>query len=168
MNLRLIIAGGTIDKQFNQVTGDLAFGDTHLNEMLKQARFEGQLTIEHILMKDSSDMTQEDRDKLAEACLDAKENNIAVTHGLDTMIESAQTIARVLKDKPKTVVLTGAMVPYSFGITSDALFNLGTALAFAQSLPAGVFIGMNGRYFSSDNVQRDLAVGSFKELAAKL
>lgn len=166
MRTRLIIAGGTIDKVYNELTGDLAFGDTHLNEMLKQARFEGQLTIEHILMKDSLDMTQEDRDKLAGACFDAEEERIVVTHGLDTMIESAQTIQRVLKEKPKTVVMTGAVVPYSFGITSDALFNLGTALAFAQSLPAGVFVAMNGHYFSYDNVQKD-SHGVFKERVAE-
>ncbi len=163
MQIRLIIAGGTIDKVYNELTGDLAFGDTHLNEMLKQARFEGQLIAEHILMKDSLDMTQEDRDKLAEACFDAKEDHIVVTHGLDTLIESTQTIERVLKEKHKTVVLTGAMVPYSLGTTSDALFNLGSALAFAQSLPAGVFIAMNGRYFPSDNVQKDKETGVFKE-----
>ncbi len=166
MKLRLIIAGGTIDKQFNQVTGDLAFGDTHLNEMLKQARFEGELTIEHILMKDSLDMTQGDRDKLAEACQDAPETKIVVTHGLDTMIESARTIDKALDGKEKTVVLTGAMVPYSLGMSSDALFNLGTALAFAQSLPAGVYVGMNGHYFASDNVARDTAKGSFKPAGA--
>ena len=160
--IRLIIAGGTIDKQFNQVTGDLAFGDTHLNEMIKQARYEGDLTIEHILMKDSLDMTQDDRDKLAEACLDASEKRLVVTHGLDTMIESARTIALALVSAPKTVVLTGAMVPYSLGMSSDALFNLGTALAFAQSLPAGVYIAMNGRYFPSDQVQRDTEKGTFQ------
>jgi L-asparaginase len=166
MKMRLIIAGGTIDKQFNQVTGDLAFGDTHLNEMLAQARFAGDLTIEHILMKDSLDMTQEDRDKLAEACKDASEDKIVVTHGLDTMIESAGTIARVLADGPKTVVLTGAMVPYSLGMTSDALFNLGTAFAFVQSLPAGVFVAMNGHYFPSDKVKRDNDKGTFIDLRA--
>jgi L-asparaginase len=163
MKLRLIIAGGTIDKQFNQVTGDLAFGDTHLNEMLAQARFEGELTIEHILMKDSLDMTQEDRDKLAEACLDASEERIIVTHGLDTMIESSQTIAKALLGKAKTVILTGAMVPYSFGMTSDALFNLGTALAYAQSLSEGVYVAMNGHFFASDNIARDTTTGLFHE-----
>ncbi len=163
MQLRLIIAGGTIDKTYNEVTGDLAFGDTHLNKMLKQARFEGHLTIEHILMKDSLDMTQEDRDKLAEACFDAKEDNIIVTHGLDTMIESANTIDSLLSHKTKTVVMTGAVVPYSLGISSDALFNLGTALAFAQSLPPGVFVAMNGRYFRCDNVRKDKS-SVFKEL----
>lgn len=166
MKLRLIIAGGTIDKQFNQVTGDLAFGDTHLSEMLKQARFEGDMTIEHILMKDSLDMTTEDRSMLAEACVDAAEGNIVVTHGLDTMIESAQAIAALLKNTPKTVVLTGAMVPYSLGMASDALFNLGTSLAFAQSLPTGVYVAMNGHYFASDNVGRDIDRGTFHKLAA--
>lgn len=166
MKLRLIIAGGTIDKQFNQVTGDLAFGDTHLNEMLQQARFEGELTIEHILMKDSLDMTQEDRDKLAEACSDAVEDNLVVTHGLDTMIETAQTIAGAMDGRPKTVVMTGAMVPYSVGMTSDALFNLGTALAFAQSLKPGVYVAMNGHSFASDNVSRDTERGGFKAAQA--
>ena len=161
MNIRLIIAGGTIDKQFNQVTGDLAFGDTHLSEMLKQARFEDELTIEHILMKDSLDMTAADRDMLAEACADAPESSIVVTHGLDTMIESARTIALLLKGSPKTVILTGAMVPYSFGMTSDALFNLGTSLAFAQSLKVGVYVAMNGHYFASDTVSRDTQRGTF-------
>ncbi len=161
MHIRFIIAGGTIDKTYNDLTGDLAFGDTHLNQMLKQARFDGQLTTEHILMKDSLDMTQEDRDKLAEACFDAKEDKIVVTHGLDTMIESAQTIELVLRDKAKTVVMTGAMVPYSLGASSDALFNLGTALAFVQSLQPGVFIAMNGHFFRSDQVHRDKD-GAFK------
>jgi L-asparaginase len=132
MSIRLIIAGGSIDKAYDELTGDLAFGDTQLNKMLEQARFKGQLAVEHLLMKHSYDMTEDDYQKLAEACVDAKEDRIVVTHGTITMIKSAEIVEKALEENSKTVVFTGARIPYSLGQTSDALFNLGTALAFVR------------------------------------
>ena len=165
MRIRLLIAGGSIDKAYNELTGDLAFGDTQLNKMVEQARFKGDLVVEHLLMKHSYDMTQKDYDMLAGACVDAQEDHIVVTHGTITMVQSAQNIAKALKGKSKTIVLTGARIPYSLGNTSDALFNLGTALAFVQALPSGVYVAMNGQAFPCDNVQRDGASGVFQEVA---
>lgn len=167
MRMRMIIAGGGMYKTYNEVTGGLAFGEVRPDEMLKQARFSGSLVIERILMKDSWDMTAVDRERLVRACLNAPEDRMVVTHGTAEMVESAQLIAQSLKE-PKTVVLTGARIPHSLATISDALFNLGTALAFAQSLPPGVYIAMNGRYFTSDNAQRDKVTGMFKELGSAL
>jgi L-asparaginase len=161
MTIRIFVTGGTFDKEYNELNGSLFFKDTHLPEMLMLGRSRVQVDITTLMMIDSLDMTDEDRETIAQNCLKAKEDKILITHGTDTMVETARVLAKKIKNK--TIILTGAMIPYKFG-SSDGLFNLGSALAFIQTLPNGVYIAMNGRYFKWDNVRKDKKTGEFKEL----
>jgi L-asparaginase len=162
MIIRLLLTGGTFDKEYDELTGQMKFDRPHVEDMLTVSRTTCDLRIDQPLFKDSLDMTQADRDLITNACQNATENNIIITHGTDTMVETALTILQArLTDK--VIVLTGAMVPYSFGIRSDAMFNLGNALAFVQVLKPGVYIAMNGHYFPADNVQKDKVAGRFIE-----
>ncbi len=153
------MTGGTFDKEYNELTGELFFKDTHLPEMLRLARSSADIGIRTLMMIDSLNMTEQDREMIAQNCIKAKEERILITHGTDTMVETAKAIARSVKGK--TVVLTGAMVPYKFG-SSDGLFNLGSALAFVQVLPPGVYIVMNGICFAHDNVRKNRKTGTFE------
>jgi L-asparaginase len=160
--IRLLVTGGTFDKRYNELTGALSFGDTHLVEMLRLGRCRLDVSIETLMMIDSLDMTGADRARIVAACRQAPEARFVITHGTDTMAETARALAEALPPElAKTVVLTGAMVPYAFG-SSDGLFNLGSALSFAQVLPAGVYLAMNGRYFSWDRVRKNRATGVFE------
>jgi L-asparaginase len=161
MSIRIFITGGTFDKEYNELDGRLFFKDTHLPEMLKLGRCKVDVDIRTLMLVDSLDMTETDRQLIVEQCKKCKEDRIVITHGTDTMQDTAQVLGKAVTGK--TVVLTGAMVPYKFG-SSDGLFNLGSALAFAQTLPAGVYIAMNGRYFSWDNVKKNKKLGEFEEL----
>jgi L-asparaginase len=161
MSIRIFITGGTFDKEYNELDGRLFFKDTHLPEMLKLGRCKVDVDIRTLMLVDSLDMTDTDRQLIVEQCKKCKEDRIVITHGTDTMQETAQVLGKAVTGK--TVVLTGAMVPYKFG-SSDGLFNLGSALAFAQTLPAGVYIAMNGRYFSWDNVKKNKKLGEFEEI----
>ncbi|HEX4662021.1 MAG TPA: asparaginase domain-containing protein [Candidatus Saccharimonadales bacterium] len=164
MPIRLIITGGTVGKKYHELTGELDFNESHIDEMLRQGRHSAPIEITPLLLKDSLEMTAADRDKVASACLTAAEERIVITHGTDTMVETAQLLAKTPHLADKTIVLTGAMIPYSFGVTSDGLFNLGSAIAFAQTLTPGVYVAMNGQYFTSDNVRKDRAHGTFVAL----
>src|SRR5215831_2469090 len=150
--IRILITGGTFDKDYNELTGQLYFQDSHLPEMLKLGRCNLDLEVRTLMMIDSLDMSDDDRQIILEHCRHAPENRIVVTHGTDTMVETAAALAG--KAPGKTIVLTGAMVPYKFG-SSDGLFNLGSALAFAQTLPRGVYIAMNGRYYPWNRVHKN-------------
>jgi L-asparaginase len=161
MSIRIFITGGTFDKEYNELTGQLFFKDSHLPEMLELGRNLAPVDIRTLMMVDSLEMTDDDRNLIAEHCLKSKERKIIITHGTDTMAETARVLSKKVKDK--TIVLTGAMVPYKFG-SSDGLFNLGSALAFVQTLSAGVYIAMNGRYFLADNVRKNKLTGEFEEL----
>lgn len=161
MAIRIFVTGGTFDKEYNELTGELFFKDTHVHEMLKLGRCRCNLDITTLLMIDSLDMQDTQRNMIAEACNKVSEDQIIITHGTDTMAETAQLLAEAVKNK--TVVLTGAMVPYKFG-SSDGLFNLGSALAFVQSLPHGVYIAMNGRIFSANNVRKNKELGEFETI----
>jgi len=141
MAIRILITGGTFDKEYDELHGTLYFKDTHLPEMLSLGRCKLEVTTRTVMMVDSLDMTDEDRELILEQCRKSPEDEIVVTHGTDTMVETARLLGSVIRDK--TVVLTGAMVPYAFG-SSDGLFNLGSALSFAQTLPHGTYIAMNG------------------------
>ena len=157
--IRIFITGGTFDKEYNELTGQLYFQDSHLPEMLKLGRCNLDLEVQTLMMIDSLDMSEDDRGIILEHCRRAPESRIVITHGTDTMVETAAAIAgEALK---KTIVLTGAMIPYKFG-SSDGLFNLGSALAFAQTLPHGVFVAMNGRYFTWDGVRKNRQTGMFE------
>jgi L-asparaginase len=160
MAIRIFVTGGTFDKEYNELMGELYFKDTHLPEMLKLGRSRVQVDIRTLMMIDSLDMTAADRELITHHCLEAGEKRIVITHGTDTMVETAAVLAG--KIPGKTIVLTGAMVPYKFG-SSDGLFNLGSALAFVQALPHGVYVVMNGRFFNWDNVWKNKKTGEFEE-----
>jgi len=159
--IRLFVTGGTFDKEYNELAGTLAFKETHLVEMLRLGRCRLDVSIQTLMMIDSLDMTDADRGVIVSACRQASEGRIVVTHGTDTMVETARALASGLPGGEKTIVLTGAMVPYAFG-SSDGLFNLGSALSFAQVLPAGVYVAMNGRCFSWDRVRKNRETGVFE------
>lgn len=159
--IRIFMTGGTFDKEYDELHGQLYFRDSHVMEMLRLGRCNLALEIRQLMMIDSLEMTDDDRVLILRECRDAPESRIVISHGTDTMVETAATLAAGINDK--TIVLTGAMVPYKFG-SSDGLFNLGSALAFAQTLPAGVYIAMNGRYFSANRVQKNRQTGMFEEL----
>jgi L-asparaginase len=161
MSIRIFITGGTFDKEYNELNGELFFKDTHIPELLKLGRSRVQVNVRTLMMIDSLDMTDNDRDLIADNCIKSGEDKIIITHGTDTMAETAKILAEKIKNK--TVVLTGAMIPYKFG-SSDGLFNMGSALAFVQSLPHGVYIAMNGRYFHWDNVRKNKQTGEFEEI----
>jgi L-asparaginase len=158
--IRIFITGGTFDKEYEELTGKLYFKDSHLPEMLKLGRCGLALEIRTLMMIDSLDMTDADRDLILSECRRAPERRIVITHGTDTMTSTADVLAARITDK--TIVLTGAMVPYKFG-SSDGLFNLGSALAFAQTLPPGVYIAMNGRCFAAGRVRKNPQTGMFDE-----
>ena len=157
--IKMIITGGTIDKRYNELNGEMYFPETHLPAMLQQSRCKLDIDLQLLMLKDSLAMTDTDREVLRQACSTTGEQQIIVTHGTDTMVESAQYLARAITDK--TIVLVGAMVPYMVS-QSDALFNLGCALTAVQLLPVGVYITMNGKVFSWDKVKKDRQAGEFK------
>jgi L-asparaginase len=161
MTIRIFVTGGTFDKEYNELNGELYFKETHLPEMLQRSRSTLDTTVRTLMMIDSLSMTDEDRELIAQQCRAAHEDKIIITHGTDTMSVTARVLAE--KVPGKTIVLTGAMIPYKFG-SSDGFFNLGCALALAQTLPSGVYIAMNGRYFNWDNVQKNRQSGQFEEL----
>jgi L-asparaginase len=162
MAIRIFVTGGTFDKEYNEIDGRLYFKESHLPEMLELGRSRVEVSVRTLMMVDSLEMTDSDRQLIVTQCGAAREERIIVTHGTDTMEVTARALGRAGHNK--TIVLTGAMVPYKFG-SSDGLFNLGSALAFVQTLPHGVYIAMNGRYFSWDNVRKNRRTGTFEETA---
>ncbi len=161
MQIRLFITGGTFDKEYNELNGKLFFEDTHVPEMLDLGRCKLDVNIRTLMMIDSLEMSDEDRDIIAHNCVQCEEDKIVITHGTDTMVETAKVLAEKITNK--TIVLTGAMIPYKFG-SSDGLFNLGAALAYVQTLPTGIYIAMNGKYFHWNNVRKNKELGLFEEL----
>ncbi len=160
MTIRIIVTGGTFDKEYNELDGKLYFKETHLPEMLALGRSDVAVSITTLMMVDSLDMTEDQRMAIVEECRGAAEDRILITHGTDTMEVTAHLLGSTIRDK--TIVLTGAMIPYKFG-SSDGLFNLGSALAFVQTLPRGVYIAMNGRFFPFDHVRKNRSTGTFEE-----
>jgi L-asparaginase len=161
MSIRIFVTGGTFDKEYNELTGELFFKETHLPEMLHRSRSTLDVTVRTLMMIDSLHMTDDDRELIAHQCRATGEDKIIITHGTDTMSVTARVLAE--KVPGKTIVLTGAMIPYKFG-SSDGFFNLGSALAFAQTLAPGVYVAMNGRYFTWDNVRKNRQTGQFEEV----
>jgi L-asparaginase len=162
-SIRIFVTGGTFDKEYDELTGHLYFKDSHLPEMLKLGRCNLRLEIRTLMMIDSLDMTDAGRKLILDHCRNAPESRIVITHGTDTLVDTAHALAANIQDK--TIVLTGAMVPYKFG-SSDGLFNLGSALAFAQTLPAGIYVAMNGRCLRADQVRKNRRTGMFEEKPA--
>jgi L-asparaginase len=163
MSVRVLVTGGTFDKEYDELSGRLYFLKTHVDEMLRRGRCGLDVDVETLMMVDSLEMNDAQRALIVEACRQCSETQIVITHGTDTMVETARAIADGVGDK--TIVLTGAMVPYAFG-SSDGLFNLGSALSFVQSLPTGVYIAMNGRSFPWNDVRKNRDAGVFERLSA--
>jgi L-asparaginase len=161
--IQVFVTGGTFDKEYNYLTGELYFKDTHLKEMFHLGRSEVDIDIKTLMMTDSLEMREEDRAIIVYNCKKTPHNKILLTHGTDKMVETATLLAHE-NILGKTIVLTGAMIPYAFGTSSDGFFNLGSALAFVQVLPPGVYVVMNGRYFSWNNVRKNRQTGTFVEL----
>ncbi|MCC7180750.1 MAG: asparaginase [Acidobacteria bacterium] len=159
MAIRIFVTGGTFDKEYDEIHGRLFFKDTHVGEMLKLGRSRVEVSVRTLMMVDSLDMTVADRQLIVSNCGQAAEPRIVITHGTDTMVETARALAEAALEK--TIVLTGAMIPYAFG-SSDGLFNLGSALSFAQVLPAGVYVAMNGMAFPWDRVRKNRQTGFFE------
>lgn len=160
--IKLFVTGGTFDKEYNEIEGKLFFKDTHVSEMLALGRCKVDVDIQTLMLKDSLDLTEMDRQTIVDECRKTSAEKIVITHGTDTMESTARALGKAALQK--TIVLTGAMIPYKFG-SSDGLFNLGSALAFVETLPADVFIAMNGRFFHWKSVRKNRKTGEFEEVA---
>ncbi|RUM80492.1 MAG: asparaginase [Candidatus Thioglobus sp.] len=161
MQIKILVTGGTIDKVYNELTGELTFGTSNLDEMLERSRSTVGINTEVLFLKDSLDMNDEDRGLILSKCLECSEDRVMITHGTDTMVETAQLLGNKIKDK--TIVLFGSMIPYSIN-NSDALFNLGAALSVVQNKTNGVYIAMNGQVFDFDKVEKNKALGIFENI----
>ena len=159
MAIRILVCGGTFDKQYDEITGRLFFKDTHVPEMLRLGRSRVDVHVETLMMIDSLEMTAVQRQQIAGRCQECAEARLVITHGTDTMVETALTLANAVAGK--TIVLTGAMIPYAFG-SSDGMFNLGSAVSFAQVLPPGVYVAMNGTAFPWNRVRKNRQSGVFE------
>ena len=160
-HIKIFATGGTFDKEFNELDGKLYFQETNLYQLLQMGRSKLDIEIETLMMIDSLDMTIEDREYIINKCKNEKTKHIIITHGTDTMVETATKLAETINNK--TIILTGAMIPIKFG-SSDGLFNLGSALSFVQTLKPGIYITMNGRYFHWDNVKKNKKIGVFERI----
>ena len=161
MALKILITGGTFDKEYDEIKGSLYFKETHMTEILELGRSRVDVNIEKLMLIDSLDMTSSQRELIVNRCLESEDDQIVITHGTDTMTITGKMLAE--KKMDKTIVLTGAMIPYKFG-SSDGLFNLGGAIAYAQSLPSGVYIAMNGQFFEWDKVEKNREKGVFESI----
>ena len=159
--IQILITGGTFDKSYNHISGDLFFEKTHIPEMLERGKCRLNVDVKTLMMIDSLEMTIKDIEKIIEECKKTKSSRIVITHGTDTMVNTAEKIAEKIKNK--TIVLTGAMIPYAFGSSSDGFFNLGSALSFVQTLENGVYIAINGQYFDFDKVEKNKLKGYFEK-----
>ncbi len=160
MTIKLLLTGGTIDKEYNELTGELGFVETHINDMLKQARCQVDLSIQQVMLMDSLQMQGEHRQQILAACQTSQEKQIIITHGTDSMVDTAEVLGKYISDK--VIVLLGAMIPYIFK-NSDALFNLGSAISAVQCLENGIYIAMNGKIFSWRDVQKNRELGVFEK-----
>lgn len=161
--IQVFVTGGTFDKEYNYLTGELFFKDTHLKEMFERGRCTLDIDIKTLMMMDSLQMTPEDVGIIAHNCAKSPHTQIVITHGTDRMVETASALA-ALALPDKTIVITGAMIPYAFGVSSDGFFNLGSALAFVQAMPPGVYIVMNGRCFPWNQVRKNRQTGNFEAI----
>lgn len=161
--IQVFVTGGTFDKDYNYITGELFFKDTHLTSMFDRGRCTLDIDVKTLMMVDSLEMGEEEREIIAFNCKRAKADRVLVTHGTDRMVDTATYLAKK-NIEGKTIVLTGAMIPYAFGSSSDGFFNLGSALAFVQTLPPGVYVVMNGRYFPWNEVRKNRKTGFFEHV----
>ena len=157
--IQLFVTGGTFDKEYNELTGELFFQLTHVNDMLRLGRCRLDVDVDTLMMIDSLEMTDGGRELILQRCVATASKRIVITHGTDSMENTATVLGQGIAGK--TIVLTGAMVPYQFG-SSDGMFNLGTALAFVQTLVPGVYVAMNGRCFPWHSVRKNRELGIFE------
>ena len=164
--IQIFITGGTFDKEYNYITGNLSFSKTHVHDMLKRGRCSVDIDIQTIMMKDSLEMTDKDRELIIQRCANSPHERIVITHGTDTMVQTAAFLAKHNSQlsHQKTIILMGAMIPYTFGTSSDGFFNLGAALAFVQCLEKGIYVVMNGRCFPWNNVKKNYSTGFFESI----
>ncbi len=162
MSIKLLITGGTIDKSYNESNGELGFVESHISNILKKGRNLVDVEFQQLMLKDSLDMNDGDRQLIAKTCKDSSQDKILISHGTDTMVDTAMALSKSKLDK--TIVLVGAMVPFVFK-HSDAEFNIGFALAAVQSLPAGVYVAMNGSIFNANSVTKNKNKGVFEPLS---
>ena len=161
--IQIFVTGGTFDKEYNYITGKLFFKNTHLTDMLERGRCTLDIKIKTLMMVDSLEMNDHDRSYILEECNDSKADKIIITHGTDTMVQTATFLSEQI-NKHKSIVITGAMIPYAFGNSSDGFFNLGSALAFVQVLPPGIYITMNGKIFNYNQVKKNYDNGYFERI----
>lgn len=161
--IQVFVTGGTFDKEYNYISGKLFFKDTHLKRMFERGRCSLDIDVKTLMMIDSLEMTDDDREIIASNCRRTESTQILITHGTDTMVQTGEYLHNH-QIEGKTIVLTGAMIPYAFGNSSDGFFNLGSSLAFAQTLKPGIYIVMNGRYFEWNKVRKNLKTGYFEEI----
>ena len=159
--IKIIITGGTFDKEYNELSGKLYFNNSHMYELLQLGRCRLIFDIETLMMVDSIEMSITERNYIVQKCIEEPVQQIVITHGTDTMVDTAHMLADAVQDK--TIVLTGAMIPVKFG-SSDGLFNMGSALSFVQVLPPGIYIAMNGQIFNQENVKKNKKLGVFEKL----
>lgn len=159
MKIKFFAVGGTIDKVYFDALSKFEIGESNILDILKDARVNFNYNISSLLKKDSLDMTTKDRIKILDAVKNSPYKQIVITHGTDTMIETANVLGEV---KNKVIVLTGAMEPAKFK-SSDAIFNLGSAVAAVQTLPYGIYIAISGRIFTPDNVRKNRTLKLFEE-----
>jgi L-asparaginase len=160
--VRILVTGGTFDKEYDELRGRLYFKHTHVPEMLERGRCRLDVVVETVMMLDSLELDAAGRAEVVRRCRESAEHAVVVTHGTDTMADTAVALGTAALDT-KTIVLTGAMVPYAFG-SSDGLFNLGSALSFVQILPPGVYVAMNGQHFRWDRVRKNIVTGVFESI----
>lgn len=163
-SIKILTTGGTIDKIYFDAKSTYEVGEPNIDRVLSELPLSVDYSIRSILRKDSLEITPADRSLIVAAVQNAEEKQIIVTHGTDTMVETAQALQKVADEK--TIVLTGALEPALFK-TSDAMFNIGCAIAAVQSLPPGAYITMNGRIFESHNVVKNVELGRFMTLDEK-
>jgi L-asparaginase len=161
MQIRLFITGGTFDKEYDLIHGRLYFTNSHVEEILQRGRNTTQVEVTQLMMMDSLDMGEAERQQIVSACATCTENRIIITHGTDTMVETGNAL--LAQQLNKTIVLTGAMIPYTFG-SSDGLYNMGSAMAFVQTLPHGVYLAMNGRFYPANKVRKNKTTGYFEAM----
>ena len=157
--IKIFVTGGTFDKEYNELNGTLYFKNTHLYDMLEMGRCRLDVHIETLMLVDSLEMTESQREYLLKRCKEDPAEKIVITHGTDRMVDTAALLGKSVEEK--TIILTGALIPYKFG-SSDGLFNLGSTLALVQTLPFGVYIAMNGCYFPWDKVRKNTDLGIFE------
>ena len=161
MNIKVFTCGGTFEKVYNPISGELGFKDSCVPNIIKRSRITAKVYFEELFFKDSLDMDNDDRLMIAHRIKIEPIKNIVVIHGTDTMVQTAQTI-KEHTSQDKVVVITGAMLPFSIK-ESDAMFNFGGAFIATQTLKPGIWISMNGNIFRSDDVEKNIRKGIFEK-----